>query len=57
MISKEYEKYSLECDGCGNYIPQFESFQDALDFMDEHGWTKEIKFGEWVNYCTDCMEE
>lgn len=55
MIEKEYGKYNLECDICGRYIPKFDTFQDALDYAQDMGWTKKKENGEWINICEDCQ--
>ena len=56
MITKEYEVFGLECDKCGRYVPAFNTLQDALDYAEEMGWSKEKVNGEWENYCEDCQE-
>lgn len=59
MIEKEYSKYNIVCDGCGKMCPGFDTFQDALDYAKEYGWsykTERRPGAEWENYCEDCNE-
>ncbi len=53
-VDKEYGKYYIECDTCGNYIPGFKDFQDALDYMKQSKWTTKKVMGEWEHYCVEC---
>lgn len=57
MISKEYGKYTLECDCCGRYHSNFDTFADALDYAKDMGWEKKKENGEWINICEDCQNE
>lgn len=57
MISKEYDKYTLECDCCGRYISNFDTFEDALYYAKEMGWKRKLEKGEWINICEDCQNE
>jgi hypothetical protein len=54
-IEKDYREYQLVCDICGGYVPGFETYQDALDYAKEMGWTTKRERGEWVNCCEDCL--
>jgi len=61
MIDREYGKYFLACDICGEEIAGFETFQDALDYKISEGW--ESKCGEqldlqygWIDVCPNCQK-
>ena len=38
MIDKEYGKYVLVCDVCGEEVTGFDTFDRALDYKDKEGW-------------------
>jgi hypothetical protein len=57
MIVKEYGKWYIECDICGCYVPGFISFDDAVDYAKENGWTFNKNGKEWENYCPECAKE
>lgn len=59
MIDREYGKYFLACDICGEEVKDFDSFDDALDYKDEEGWISDrgeqldLKYG-WIDICPSC---
>jgi len=58
MIDKEYGKYKLICDCCGENDKEliFDTFQEAVDYKNDFNWLS-MKIGEdWFNYCQSCKE-
>lgn len=61
MIDNEYGKYVLVCDVCGEEVNGFESFDDALDYVQEEGWGSEkglqlnLEYG-YIDICPDCQK-
>lgn len=68
MIEKEYGKFILYCDICGEAAGKnrgFDSFYDAVDYKKRNGWSSEKKpIGEggkgyrmeWFDICPECQE-
>ena len=61
MTDREYGKFVLVCDICGEEIDGFDTFDDALDYSREEGW--ESKCGErldlqygWIDVCPKCQK-
>jgi len=62
MIVSEYGKFTLVCDVCGEEVDNFDSFDDALTYIQQNGW--ESDFGETldlqddiIDICPNCLEE
>lgn len=55
-ILREYGKYSLYCDNCGEHIDDFEEFQDAVYFKKTAGWKSRKDGKEWIDLCPDCKD-
>lgn len=61
MIDREYGKYVLVCDVCGEEVTGFNSFDDALEYKNDEGWQSEhgeqldLKDG-WVDLCPKCQK-
>jgi hypothetical protein len=55
-ILREYGKYSLYCDICGEHIDDFASFNDAVNFAKKAKWQTIKEEGVWTNYCPDCQD-
>lgn len=55
-IIREYGKYSIYCDICGEHIDDFEEFQDAVDFKKTAGWKSRKDGKEWIDLCPDCKD-
>lgn len=62
MIVKEYGKFILICDICGEEVDGFETFYYALDYTQDEGW--ESKIGErldlsegYIDICPICGDE
>lgn len=57
MIGKEYGKFRLLCDVCGNIVEEeFDTFQDALDFARLNRWRLQWRKGGWENVCPTCRK-
>ena len=58
MIYKEGRMYNLQCDFCSNYVDDFETFDDAVDWKKVEGW-KSVYLGDgcWEDKCPDCIEK
>lgn len=61
MIANEYGKFTLVCDNCGEEIKGFETWDDALDYIEEEGW--EVSRGQsldlvdgLIDICPNCSE-
>jgi len=61
VIDKEYGKYVLVCDVCGEEVTGFDTFDRALDYKDKEGWKSrrgeqlDLKDG-FVDICPACIE-
>lgn len=56
MIQRYYDGYLLVCDVCGERAePDFDAFDDAVDFKIDHGWKSQKQHGEWEDVCPDCQ--
>lgn len=53
-LDKEYGKIKLVCDYCGE-THEFDTFQDAMDFMETEGWAKHRIGIDWSHKCGDCV--
>lgn len=57
MISKDYGKYALICDICGEGTEEvFDTFQEAADARESNGWKSKKLDGHWADVCPDCLE-
>ena len=56
MIDKQGKNFELVCDYCGN-TQDFDTFDEALDFIEDEGWNKTNLDGTWYNLCPECIEE
>lgn len=55
-LEREYGRYELVCDMCGEQY-EFDSFDEAQDFMDSEGWKKQkINAHDWEHICGSCKE-
>lgn len=57
MISKEYGKYYISCDGCEQELEPAPTFGEALDRIEAEGWSTTKIGDEWVNLCKTCQED
>lgn len=61
MIYKEYGKYNLLCDVCGepHTDSPFDNFYDAVDAAAISGWESKLltkgSVKEWINTCPTCL--
>ncbi|GIW49177.1 MAG: hypothetical protein KatS3mg079_653 [Caloramator sp.] len=56
MIDRQYGKYVLVCDYCGEEI-EFKTFDEALEYKKENGW-RSIKHSDgWETICEECRKE
>lgn len=61
MIDREYGKYVLVCDICGEEVNGFDTFDEALDYKEEKDWKSrrgkqlDLKDG-WIDICPACIE-
>ena len=66
MIEKEYGRFVLYCDVCGEAAEDgegFDDFYDAVDYKAKHGWESEKRSVakekgnkvEWFDICPDCQ--
>lgn len=54
-IISEYGRYIPVCDVCGKSLPAQDYFEDAVQVMQEEGWTSvRLGGGEYENMCEDC---
>lgn len=57
MISNEYGRIILQCDGCEEEHIFYE-FEEVLDFLDTEEWQKKkVNRYDWEHYCPDCTEK
>lgn len=57
MKYKEYGKYTLICDICGEGSEEeYENFQAAKDAGKNIGWKTRKIDGEWADICPDCID-
>lgn len=61
MIDREYGKFALICDVCGEEVNGFETFEDALDYAQNEGWEsdigKRLDLAEgYIDICPRCEE-
>ena len=56
MIDKQYGKYVLSCDICGENVDGFDSFDEAERYTKENGWVISRTDGGWVNICPPCID-
>lgn len=54
MIVKEYGKQAVYCDGCGEKLGTFESFEEAREAIANAGWTTHRIGAQWSNCCPEC---
>jgi len=60
MITKEYNKYVLVCDVCGEEVGGFDDWEDALDYKTQEVWRSgrgeqlDLK-NEWIDICPKCQ--
>lgn len=58
MISKEYGKHVVECDGtCGDTLDPCDTFDEALAAIKENEWKATNTGRVWQHYCPTCREE
>jgi len=55
-IFKENGKYTLACDFCGEEIRGCESFDEALEVIEEREWKTIKENGEFIHCCYYCQE-
>lgn len=56
MIDKQYGKYVLVCDICGDAASEdFETFQGAVEYKKENNWKSKKQGSEWLDICPDCQ--
>ena len=61
MIDREYGKYFIACDICGEEFSGFNSFDDVIDYKKAKGWesdrgeTLDLKQDDWIDICPDCV--
>lgn len=59
MITKEYGKFVLVCDICGEEVGDFDTFDDALDYSRDEVWKSDrgeqlnLEDG-WIDICPIC---
>lgn len=56
MIDKEFGKFIVVCDTCGEEGEPYDTFQDAVDSKKEKHWMSLCIDGEWTDLCPDCKE-
>lgn len=56
MIDREYNKFRLVCDVCGNEETGFDYFDEAVEAKKELGWVSRRVNGEYQDICPDCQE-
>lgn len=56
MIPIEYGRRVPTCDNCGEHLAPCDSFQDAIEALQDAGWVTHYVNGEWENYCPVCQE-
>lgn len=56
MIYKIYGKYTVECDECGILAENFETFGEAIDFVEKE-WAAKRVDGHWEHFCDECKGE
>lgn len=57
MIDREGRAIVLTCDGCGRRVEGFDTFSDALAYIQDCGWTTESTRYGYENRCLTCAEE
>ena len=59
-IEKEYGKFIPVCDGCGETLDKYDSFDEAKEAIENADWSKKLLQNgttkEWVNLCPACQE-
>lgn len=61
MIDREYGKFVLVCDICGEEVTGFDTFDEALEHKSKEGWRSrrgqqlDLKEG-FVDICPACIE-
>ena len=56
MIDKAFTKFIPVRDCCGDDLPGEPSFDKAVTVMEDAGWVRRLKNGEWENICPKCQE-
>ncbi|MCM8710517.1 hypothetical protein M2651_05690 [Clostridium sp. SYSU_GA19001] len=54
MIDREYRKFILICDMCGEEVNGFKTFEDALEYGRPNGWESDI--GERLDLTTGYID-
>ena len=56
MIEKVYgKKFEVTCDNCGEG-EEWDSWEDAMNYLKNEGWQYVNKNGSWFHYCPECQE-
>ena len=61
MIDREYGKYFIACDICGEEKTGFDTWEDTLDYAENSGWktdrgeTLDLVENGWIDICPDCV--
>ena len=49
--------FELECDVCGKTANKsFDSFNEAVKWKRDNGWTSRKEGDQWLDVCPDCKE-
>lgn len=57
MINKEYNRFTIICDICGEESDKsFETYNEAIKNKRALHFTSQKEDGEWQDVCLDCQE-
>jgi len=61
MMDREYSKFVLVCDVCGEEVGPFESVEDVLDYKSAESWRtkmgQDLRLQEgWIDLCPECSK-
>jgi len=55
MIDKQYGKYHLICEICGEEAEEcFDSFGEVVEYKKYNGWISQKTEGRWQEICPSC---
>ena len=60
IIKNKFEDYTIECDGCSDYVDTIESEpEDAWREAQREGWYREYDVASYcyMHYCPDCWSK
>lgn len=58
MIDKEYNKYFVICDVCGEASDeQFDTFAEAKEYAASNGYKTTRVDRDWFDICSTCQEK